>query len=550
MVGFFAWNQSRYCTALARGMTAGALTAIMPIFQLEVNTMRTLFLAAALAAATAQAQTFPEILTAAGTELQRAYPPEASPVPMLEHLESFDFSAPTQAGLVKLFGTGHPFRVQAKAGANGERIFHWTVLPADYRFEGGHTTSTPFESDIRVKAGGARYTMAGRLAEVRMENAGNRVEAHGFRMQMDQRRGIEQLWFGTARYLLESVRMTPAKGPEIEVSGMRGESVARQRGTLVDMAMTFDAGRVRIGGEELLLRSKLSIVGLPARAMADMGRAAYAANHDATTRQAQAQVLGASFLRLLADGTATLKVDGLEFGFRGHVARVRGELRVAALPDAEHANATQVMERLNGKFEVRVPLALVRAIAAAVQQHGQQVPSAQASAEVAQTMADTIVGKIVGGGYGRLEKDTIVIEVTIKEGKVYAGGKLLELPKPTRVPAGAGVNGTAFLPPRRVVDQCPLPALPPLEGQRDPLRVRVTIGTDGHTRQADLPGAGNDALRAALMQCRWIPAVVNGKERDIDALFVVQADDGGATQLRYLSPAPSRPAPAAAPAPH
>lgn len=212
----------------------------------------------------------------------------------------------------------------------------------------------------------------------------------------------------------------------------------------------------------------------------------------------------------------------MSFAFRGHKAVLKGRVGLDAVPGAELGDMARVARRVNGRFEVRVPVALVREVALAVarqQAAAAKQPQAQPQdlAVVAQSMTDAIIGKLLGSGYARLQDDVLVSTIAFRGGVLRVNGKKVELPKPAKAPVPQGA--ATFMQARRITDSCTLPDYPAQVVEKDArleLKLHYVVDQEGKLRDLQLAQASDQpgydaAVLAAFADCRFIPALRDGK---------------------------------------
>ncbi|MFP5390839.1 MAG: DUF945 family protein, partial [Gammaproteobacteria bacterium] len=139
----------------------------------------------------------------------------------------------------------------------------------------------------------------------------------------------------------------------------------------------------------------------------------------------------------------SIQIDDISLGFHGHRVAISGSLAVAPGIDADFDTLAGIGRKVDAHFTVKVPTALILEISTlmARKQSAASNPSAPvneaATAQMAQGMRDMVVGKMIGEGYARLEGETLVADLDIKEGTFSVNGKAIELPKGGAKPAAA-----------------------------------------------------------------------------------------------------------------
>jgi|GEM_PF-3385771 len=498
----------------------------------------TLLLPALLLAGPAQAQVDAQkTLQVASIELQRAFPKSGNPADVFARLNAFEFSEPTRAGLQAIFGDPRPFRIEPVTAPRGRRAFAFTVRPADYRAANGtHVLSTPVVGRIDVTHGGRSIATRAELAALDLEGNGARAQLRGMRVDATRVRGPYDLWFGTNRYTLASLNALIGKTP-LTLSGAHVDGSTLRRGAFAEIRADFDFGDLRIGGEQAGLRSRFTLSGLPLKALASVQEKML--HLSAKPAAEEARGLLSDAVSAMGSARFTLRIDQLELRYKDTRASLRGALQFDYQPGMEHVAPNQIWQHAQGEFELRVPLAFVRAATGAI---ATQVAGHGAGAAPPTDAVDAIVARITSGGYGRIENEVIVVKLELRDGALYAGGKKLDLgPNPQRIPDQPVRAMMPSLPPRRIPERCPLPPFPGADTPEDQhmTRLRILIAADGRTTEAELLQAStapayDQSVLAAAKECRWIPAIVDGQPGPLDAAFGVERDAAGEPQLRLL----------------
>jgi outer membrane biosynthesis protein TonB len=202
------------------------------------------------------------------------------------------------------------------------------------------------------------------------------------------------------------------------------------------------------------------------------------------------------------------------------------------------------VKKIAARFEIRVPVAMVRDISGivAARQSAQQGAAANGMsvAQLGQTMSDVVVGKLLGAGYARLENDVLVSTVEFRNGKLTANGKEIALPTAPPGSQGPVSNQRSDLPPnalqaRRIEDSCRLPDFPDEVLAQDKaltagffyrVNERGTVENTRVTAPSGYP-VWDQAMVDALGQCRYIPALQDGRPIGMQMDWSVTRTKGG-----------------------
>jgi TonB family protein len=227
---------------------------------------------------------------------------------------------------------------------------------------------------------------------------------------------------------------------------------------------------------------------------------------------------------------AALDIDDISARYHGEKMALKGRVTLEGGTPADLDTPGALLKKIVARFEIRVPIALVREIAGKVvaQQTAQQGKPADPDtlARLRQSATDVIVGKLTGGGFARVENEVLVSNLEWRAGALRANGKPVALGMPPGMlgaagPQAAAAPGTSALPmlqARRIETSCTLPDYPAEVVRLDqPLRfgAQVIVGADGKVKRvvAGKPSAYPDydrAVLAALAQCSYIPALRGG----------------------------------------
>jgi TonB family protein len=230
-----------------------------------------------------------------------------------------------------------------------------------------------------------------------------------------------------------------------------------------------------------------------------------------------------SFVRGASRHKTALLIDEIGLSFHGHRARLSGRVGLEAVREADLADLSRLGKKVDARFTVKVPVALLREVALVVarQQAAAAKGPAQDPAAAARSIADAMLGKLLAEGYARLENDMLVSTITLRAGILRINGKRVDMPKPAPAPAPAPAPDTAvnFMQARRITESCTLPDYPQdVVAQDSPLGVTLAFVVDpqGQVRELSVvtpstAPAFDQALLTAFASCRFIPALENGK---------------------------------------
>jgi uncharacterized protein YdgA (DUF945 family) len=407
--------------------------------------------------------------------------------------------------------------------------------------------------DFDMDRAGKTADFRGRWNTLAAEEPGMRVSAEGISLSGRETRSRDGLWFGNVEARVASVR-GEGKGGEVVLAmdDLRMGWRSADRPKSIDMQFQNRIGAISVDGEKVEdVHFDLRFANIDRASMAAFQAAGERQRKElaALTPEQQAAALKPLLLGLgkaaIVRGSA-IEVDEISARFHGIKASIRGRVGLAGTVESDLDDVTKLVKKIAARFEIRVPVALVREVADVVaarqaQQQG-STPDATSTAQMGQTMADVVVGKLVGGGFARIENDVLVSNLEFRNGKLTANGKEVTLPSPTPSPDGRQPASAerSTLPPgalqaRRIEDSCRLPDFPDAVVAEDkPLHAGFAWLVDEQgkvenvhvTTPSGYPG-WDQSMTEVLGRCRYIPALQDGKPIGLRIDWNVARSAGG-----------------------
>lgn len=463
----------------------------------------------------------------------------------LERLGSFQHT-PTTAGMLKaVTGTERPWSFERRADTPGYR---WTLQPLRYTTpDGGLLDWSDMTVDLTLDKTGKQLAYAGTWPQLSFEDKFMRMTMRDASLKASQRRGPGTLWYGDVQARADSVEVE-GRGDAPFTMQMRDlwlRSSVQERGPNLAIVQSFGIKRIEVAGEQVddfTLAYRLDRLS-KASAIA-LGEAERKSNLARQAGKTDADLLLPMFrelVRAAAKNKTALKVDELSVSYHGQKALLRGSVGVNGVAEADLKDMRALAGRIDARFEVRVPLALVREIAATVAQKQTQARAthggnAGAATPSAGDITDAIVGKLLGNGYAKLENDTLVSTVELRAGQLRVNGKRIDLPKPGRKPAQEPLALQSFMQARRISDSCTLPDYPAEVVERDgslQVSLQYTVDARGGLHDVRLAQGSaypdyDAALLAAFGSCRFVPALRDGKPVEHHDSFDLVREPGSA----------------------
>jgi hypothetical protein len=483
-------------------------------------------------------------------ELQLAEDPRL-PLPVrLERMASFRHTPETAAKLRAVFGTDKPYDIARRPGKAGALAFRARLQPLHHMSGDGFSIDWDEALlDLDMDKAGQRYDMAGRWKSITAEDANVRLSTQGMTLSGHQKRNRDGLWFGDADMRIAAVRMEMKReGMTVAMDDLRVASRIVEHPKTVDLHFENRIGAIAAAGEKVEdVRVSLRVINIDKASLAALQAAGerqrgQAAAMTPEQRAAAMKPMLINFGKTALTRGSAVEIDEISARYHGNKASIRGRIGLAGAVEADLRDLKALAGKIVAKFEVRVPLAIVRDISAviAARQAAKQdsAANAQGALQMGQSMTDVVVGKLVGGGYARLENDVLVSNLEFRNGTLRANGKEVVL-APRPVPGYPNADVPALLPPntlqpRRIEDSCSLPDYPDEVVRRD-LALHADffyrVGADGSVRDVRFgPPTGfpewDRAALEALAHCRYIPALQDGKPIELEMSWNVVRKPG------------------------
>jgi len=497
-----------------------------------------------------------DAMQSAARELQLAQD-TSLPLPLqLDKLAGMRYTPETAAKLRAVFGNEQPFTFERTPAKAGRLSYRMRLQPLHYT--GQDDSRVDWDEaflDLDMDKAGKAVELKGRWDTLSAEDATMRLRAEGMRYTGHQRRSPDRLWFGNGQLRIARVRGdTPRKpnaGMDITLNELSATWRTSEKPKTVDMQFQQRIASIEAAGEKIEdVRFDMRLVNVDRASMAALeaqGERLRRQQLQAQTPEQQLAAMKPLFLGMgkavIARGSA-IEIDEISARFRGNKASIRGRLGLQGAVEADLKDVMALVKKIAARFEIRVPVAMVRDISGivAARQSAQQGAAANGMsvAQLGQTMTDVVVGKLLGAGYARLENDVLVSTVEFRNGKLTANGKEVALPKAPPGGQAPVASQRSDLPPnalqaRRIENSCRLPAFP------DEVLAEDKALTAGFAWRVDETGKVENARVTApsgypgwdqsmvevLGQCRYIPALQDGKPIGLQIDWSVTRTRGG-----------------------
>lgn len=448
----------------------------------------------------------------------------------LEGMLEFQHMPDTARLLQETLGSARPWRLEKIAPQGGNPAFR-LVIPALERPVGtdGVLRWQEFAADLTVDKSGRRLGYRGRWPEVFLGSSELNMTMRELRIAGDQRLGKGRLWYGPSQVDVAGVDFV-AKKPDsdtrVGVRDIRFTSQVDERPKTIDLAQRLQVGTIAFEGEEVKnLTVAYRLNNLDKQSVVELMRID---RRPDPVGKADIDAVVALFRQMAGSAVkskSALVVERVSAEYMGHALTLSGKIELKGVRDSDFDDPKQMLKRVEARFEIAAPVALVKAVslAAARRQLAAAGKGGEDPQAMAQTMTDVAIGKLLGEGYARLEDDVLRTTVLLRGGELRVNGKVVKLPtpptpvqkQPEPVPPVPTDESVATMPARQITGSCTLPDYPREVVEKDaPLSLTLSVlvddtGTPGQAR-IDSASAWPDydaRVAAAFGSCRYIPAL-------------------------------------------
>ncbi|MES2317825.1 MAG: DUF945 family protein [Pseudomonadota bacterium] len=386
-----------------------------------------------------------EALAALGTELKAAIGSgKGNPIPYFDKLAAHQYSDATKQKVTKVFGNTEPFTIKRSA-AEGGMLSYVLNAPAHNYLDSNATTIAWSELDLSVllDKAGRNMSTKGNWGSFSIADKTFGMAITDITLEGKQRRNAQNLWIGKINGGIGKIAITPAGTAGGAIEGITFASSAVERGTAVDIGYESNIKAIKFADEQVEdIRFAMRMLNIDMRALEKMTDGLANAEKAGKTPE-QKLALTMEQFKLLGKSVAkrgsALEIDEFSAAFHGHRAVIKGKVWLTPSTDAEMANMTKLVGKINARVNVRVPVALVNEVAKIVMAKQAaakgEKPTPEATAQMAQSVTDVVVGKMLNGGYAKLEDGVLIALIEFKNSKLTFNGKEVALPKTPPKPA-------------------------------------------------------------------------------------------------------------------
>lgn len=388
-----------------------------------------------------------QAVEAAATELEQSFgTAKGSPLPILDKLAVYEFSAPTAEKLKTVFGTARPYSLVRTPAAGGMQHVDFSVPARNYADVNEQNWSwSAIKVNMVIDEAGRNMSSTGSWPALVIDSKSSKAVFNNMTLESKQSRTSDDVWIGTARADLKLVEITDrAKGVTVKMENLSVASEVARNGKDYDIASDVGIQLITAMDEKIDdLRMSLRMSKIDLKAFEKLSNSIKSKTKPGDTPQLDdigPQVK--AFAKGMSARGSAMELADVSVGYMGHRAVLKGRFTIGKATDKDFASSAAFLKKLDARLELRVPVALVNAVTRkmTVTQAAKkgETQSPEVVEATAKNLADMAVDKAVGDGYARLEDGVLVSQVIYKAGKLTVNGKAIDLPAAGKKPAAGG----------------------------------------------------------------------------------------------------------------
>lgn len=376
-------------------------------------------------------------LEAASSELEQRFGMgKGNPVPILDKLAVFEFSAPTAEKLKKVFGSARPYTLARAPAPAGMIAFDFSVPAHNYADVNEQNWSwSALKINMVTDEAGRTLASTGSWPAFVVDAKPLKFTVNNITLDGKQTRNSDDVWIGSARANAASVEIVSKDELfRMTMDKLSVTSVVEPNGSDYDLGSDFRVELITVMDEKIEdLRANMRMSKLDLKAFELLSneirkktKPGAEPKLDDFAPQMKAFAKGMS-----ARGTA-IELTELSVGYLGHRALLKGRFSLGKTVDKDFKSTAALLKKMDARFEMRVPLALVsaatRKITLAQAAKQTEPTSPEAIDATVKSMTDMYVNMAVDGGYARLDGDVLVSMLEYKAGQLAVNGKAIAMP--------------------------------------------------------------------------------------------------------------------------
>lgn len=350
---------------------------------------------------------------------RRAAPGKGKPI----KLDQPSGTAPTpqqKAALRAVFGTEQPLEILRSGGAG--KVTQYTIkLPAG-QYQLGDNRIAWSSLPLQTSVDAASISSSGIWPNLEFHDLDYNAVFKD--MRISSRRQRDSL-LGTASVDIGSVRIDDLTPDHVlQSNGVSYRETLGAQGKKLEQQYELSSKRINFGSTAQVddFHLALRLRGLSAEALQARGTEPQPSTAD--------QVLPAALQALLLQG-ADLELSDLSLNFGGGKLQMRGTIGLPGATLKDMASKESILNALEAHLHIEVSTSTLRAVALAFARNDGGDRNGATPEKQAQDIYAFTLGKLLSEGYATLDKDKLVSEIDIKQGKV----RIHQHPEPLPLPA-------------------------------------------------------------------------------------------------------------------
>ncbi|WP_317205279.1 DUF945 family protein [Janthinobacterium sp.] len=523
---------------------AAALLAAYPLFAKEAEAPE----------APEQPSELMDAIASASKEMRAAYGQSPELARVLAQWP-WRFSAETTEKLTKVFGSAQPLRVTPAPAPKGTRAYDIRLQPFSFvERDKRQIDWSALHMKLALRKNGDSLRAHTDWPSVKFSRAGEQLLLSDISADSRQERGADGFWYGSTRARIGSMVFDGVDGIAARLKVQDGDAAARdyqfaapqagaggkagtirfddlrfantlkKRGAHADLEYQASIKSISAGGHALeRVNLELRLLHIDTAALVPL-RKKFEQTPQGSRSAAQLADLMLpplkDFARRALLGGASLSLDDLSARFLGQTASVKGRVGFEQLTESDVATLGGTLKKLTVQLEMRMPLAMLHALAGAYTRHDLSMkngrpPSEAELAVASKELSDRLIDGVLDKAYARIEDGELRSSIAYSKGKLSINGKDME----QHQMAPADALARTMSPPTKLKATCAKVPYPAGVGKLH-LELSFVIDAEGHTRDIELTRSSgypdyDRASMAAALVCSWTPGRFNGKAVEV-----------------------------------
>ena len=402
-------------------------------------------------------------VVAASNEMRAVYSSENDAVKILDALVRFEYSPELRSKLQAVFGSEKPLRLKRVGAAKGQINYAAVLLPHLYHEQENDVEWSALNVKIAAGSNGRTLAASGTWPQLKIRRtaspAGDVATFSDISFSSKMARGADTLWYGVSQTRVghivfnevklnaeahvdspltgqQQVAVATAPDLTLRMDDLRGQASLQPHGKLADLGYLFSIGSIGIGGQKVeRLTTNVRVTNIDAEAMVAFRKASESLGVAGRTTDQQSQAMIAllkDFSKNQVKQGASIQIDEISGRYHGSTASLKGRLDFDKVVDADFDNPQELVRKIHGRFEVRLPLPLLMDITRAVASASAPLVNGKKASEgyidkIGNDVNMLAMAQLVGEGYARVEQGELRISLEFKDGKLTAGSKTIDI---------------------------------------------------------------------------------------------------------------------------